>query len=102
MFHQIPAVGLKPAGGIKGPWAREKSRVVVREEGGHADRGAWRDRPRAVMQGVVRMDALEAMHDTVAETETLVDDGGEIREGFELEEEGRDSGVGDCGFEFRE
>ena len=65
----------------------------------HADGGEGRDAVFVVLEDAVREATLEAVGDAVANTQTFVDDGGEVGEFLELLPFGRWVGRSDDGGE---
>ena len=105
-LHPLQFVRPQPAVRVEGFRIDEHGGIVVHVHGVHRNGGVGRDDPVLVPERGGRGDARHAADDAVGHAETLLDDGGEVREEFEVapERDGvliRDGG-GELGLEGRE
>ena len=102
-LHQLRVLSLQPAVRVEGFGIDEDGGIIVHVHGVHGNGGVGRDDPVLVPERGGRGDARHAADDAVGHAEALLDDGGEVREGFEIAPE-RDGvfvrdGVGELGLE---
>ena len=102
--HALPLfrLGVHPALGIERARIWENGLVLVEEPRRHADGRVGRDDPLPKGERGMGLHTREAVHGAVTQTQTLVDNGGEVGERLEGLQTSGSGGTGDGSLELRE